>query len=233
MLKIAVVTPYYNESIDILRNCHESVIRQSHECLHILVADGKPLHEINHWHAAHVQLPACHNDIGSTPRLIGAFHAIGLKYDAVAFLDADNWYGLDYIKNISRVLHADGPGFLSSGRMLCRIDGSEMRPCPFTNPETFIDTNCMIFTKKSFHLLHHWVLMPDYGHLIGDRIMLYHIKNSGVKHSHVPESIVYYRCKRDGIYRHFGEPIPPGALPKPNYADSFRRWSADGHPPLS
>ena len=34
-----------------------------------------------------------HGDIGSTPRLIGSYHAIGLGVDAVAFLDADNWYG--------------------------------------------------------------------------------------------------------------------------------------------
>ena len=68
--------------------------------MHVLVADGCPQPKINQWQAEHVQLPRSHGDIGSTPRLIGCYHAIGLGVDAVAFLDADNWYREDHISNL-------------------------------------------------------------------------------------------------------------------------------------
>ena len=98
--RVAVITPYYKEPLAQLRQCHESVRAQSVPCLHVLVADGHRRRRINHWQAEHVRLPRSHGDIGSTPRLIGSYHAIGLGVDAVAFLDADNWYGPDHIANL-------------------------------------------------------------------------------------------------------------------------------------
>lgn len=94
-MKVAVITPYYKESLDILQKCHESVKKQNHPSLHVMVADGFPVDDISQWDCNHIILPLGHNDIGSTPRLLGSYHAIGLGYDAIAFLDADNWYRED------------------------------------------------------------------------------------------------------------------------------------------
>jgi hypothetical protein len=230
MVKVAVITPYANEELTIIKQCHASVASQNHECLHVLVGDGNSRAEINNWDAHHIILPESHNDIGSTPRLIGSYHAIGLGFDTIAYLDADNWYRQDHIKNIVEVIEREQPGFISTGRMLCRLDGSPMRACPFTKPNSFVDTNCMVFTRTAFHLLHHWALMPDYGHLIGDRIMLHHIKRSHVTRSHIPLPTVNYRCKRDGIYQRLGEPVPPGVTPAPNYKIASLKWIEDGRP---
>jgi hypothetical protein len=86
-------------------------MRQSHACLHVIVADGFPREEVVRWPADHVILPREHSDIGSTPRLIGCYHAIGLGYDAVAFLDADNWYRDDHVAALVRL--CDRPRGLS------------------------------------------------------------------------------------------------------------------------
>jgi glycosyltransferase involved in cell wall biosynthesis len=230
MTKVAVITPYAGEELEIIKLCHESVVNQDHECLHVLIGDGSPQEDINNWNAHHIVLPEKHNNIGSTPRLIGSYHAIGLGFDVIAYLDADNWYRQDHIRSIVEVVRRDGPGFVSTGRMLCRLDGSPMRECPFTKPNSFVDTNCMAFTKKSFHLLHHWALMPDYCHLIGDRVMLHHIKRSMIIHRHIPIPTVYYRCKRDRVYQILGERVPQGALPAPDYGNSIRKWIEDGRP---
>lgn len=230
--RVAVITPYHREDPSLLRQCHQSVLAQSFACLHVLVADGHPMVEVDGWDAHHVILPVGHGDIGSTPRLIGAFHAIGLGVEAVAFLDADNWYAPHHIAGLMDARQAHKAAFVSSGRMLCRLDGSPMAPCPLTDPQRFIDTNCMLFGREAFALLHHWVLMPDYGHLIGDRIMLHHVRRSGLTHCHVPGPSVHYRCNKEGLYRQLGEAIPPGVQPRPDYAASFRRWIADGNPPL-
>ena len=231
--RVAVITPYYKEPLAQLRQCHDSVLAQSEPCLHVLVADGHPRRRINHWRAEHVRLPRSHGDIGSTPRLIGSYHAIGLGVDAVAFLDADNWYGPDHIASLLKAMDEHRADFISSSRTLCRLDGSVMGPCPLTDPDRFIDTNAMLFGRGAFPLLHQWVLMPPYGHLIGDRIMLHHLKNAGLRRRHLSQGSVFYRCAKAGLYRHFNEPIPESVQPRPDYEASFRQWQDDGHPPLS
>lgn len=231
-MNVAVITPYYQESRALLRQGHESVLNQTYPCRHVLVADGVPQDELSTWEADHLLLPKSHHDIGSTPRLIGAYHAIGLGYDAVAFLDADNWYREDHVARLVELAVASAAGFASSSRMLCRLDGSEMATCPTTDPERFIDTSCMMFLRPAFFILSTWVLMPAYGHLIGDRIMLQRVRQSGIKTVHHPEPTVYYRCGKAGIYRSLGEPIPPGVQKPPDYQTAFRLWVEDGNPSL-
>lgn len=231
--RVAVITPYYRESRAVLEQCHQSVLAQTVPCLHVLVADGHPKAALNHWDAHHVRLPRSHGDIGSTPRLIGSYHAIGLGVDAVAFLDADNWYGPNHIATLLEAMDRDQAGFVSSSRTLCRLDGSVMGRCPLSDPDRFIDTNAMLFGRAAFPLLHQWVLMPEYGHLIGDRIMLDTVKRSSVRRTHVDAAEVFYRCNKAGLYRQMGEAIPKGVQARPDYEASFRQWEADGNPPLS
>ena len=230
--RVAVITPYYKEPLAQLRQCHESVRSQTEPCLHVLVADGHRRRRINTWTAEHVCLPRSHGDIGSTPRLIGSYHAIGLGVDAVAFLDADNWYRPDHIASLLAAMDQHQADFISSGRTLCRLDGSVMGSCPLTDPDHFIDTNTMLFGHGAFPLLHQWVLMPTYGHLIGDRIMLHHLKQSGLKRRHLDQASVFYRCAKAGLYRQLKQTIPSGVEARPDYETSFRLWEADGYPPL-
>ena len=230
--RVAVITPYYKETLDQLRQCHESVLYQSEQCMHVLVADGHRRRRINYWKAEHVRLPRNHGDIGSTPRLIGSYHAIGLGVEAIAFLDADNWFAPDHIASLLEAMQEQKADFVSSNRTLCRLDGSVMGPCPLTDPERFIDTNAMLIGRGAFPQLHHWVLMPSYGHLIGDRVMLHHLKASGLKRYHLDKDSVYYRCTKEGLYRQMGEAIPAGVQPRPDYEASFRQWEYEGYPPL-
>ncbi len=230
--RVAVITPYYKEPLAVLEKCHQSVLSQSIPCLHVLVADGHPRPRINQWSAEHVRLPCSHGDIGSTPRLIGSYHAIGLGVDVVAFLDADNWYAPDHIASALAAMKQSGAAVVSTSRTLCRLDGSVMGPCPITDPEHFIDTNAMVFGRAAFPLLHHWVLMPEYGHLIGDRIMLHYIKASGLPRQHLNQGSVFYRCSKAGLYQQLGEAVPDGVQPRPDYEASFMHWEAEGQPPL-
>ena len=61
--RVAVITPYYKESLTLLEQCHQSVQAQSEPCLHVLVADGQRRRRINHWQAEHVRLPRSHGDM--------------------------------------------------------------------------------------------------------------------------------------------------------------------------
>jgi hypothetical protein len=233
VLRVAVVTPYYRETLAILHHCQLSVAKQTYPCFHVMVADGSSNPAVDDWAVDHIRLPKSYADVGSTPRLIGCYHAIGLGADAVAFLDADNWYRDDHIENLVNLHIKTSAAFLSSGRMLCRLDGSIMTVCPYTNPEKFIDTSCMMFAREAFHILSNWTLMPSYAHIIGDRVMLHYVKAAAVRRAHSDETSVYYRCGKDGVYRDLGEPIPTGVSPKPNYDDANARWIADGYPGLT
>jgi hypothetical protein len=231
--RVAVITPYFDEGLHLLEKCHLSVMDQTQPVLHVMVADGRPRLELNDWSAHHVVLPKCHNDVGSTPRLIGCYHAIGLGVDAVAFLDADNWYEADHIQGLLEALDENDAAFASSSRMLWSLDGYSLGPCPTTCPDSFIDTSCMLFGRKSFSLLHHWVLMPQYGHAVSDRIMYHHLRESGLPLVHVPKTSVNYRCGKPGIYDLLNAELPKGIGQRPEYERSFDSWVRDGNPPLT
>jgi hypothetical protein len=231
-MRIAVVTPYHREDIPVLAQCHESVNAQSTPCTHVMVADGCPSTEVAKWTVDHVVLPRAHNDIGSTPRVIGSFHAIGLGFDGIAFLDADNWYRPDHIATLLELHRRSGASFLTSSRLLCRLDGSVMGLCDATDGSRFVDTSCMLLMRPAFGLISNWRLMPEYAQIISDRVFLFLAKAAHVKMAHSAEPTVHYRCGKAGIYEHFGEPPPAGVRPRPDYDAAFRRWVAEGNPPL-
>jgi hypothetical protein len=231
-MKIAVITPYYGEDVSILHDGHRSVRAQSVPCTHVMVADGSPSAEVQAWDVDHITLPRRHQDYGSTPRLIGSFHAAGLGFDGVAFLDADNWYRFDHLETLLDLHRHTGAPFVSSARVLCRLDGSVMGPCRTTDTDKFIDTSCMLIMRPAFGLLANWGLMPDYAHAISDRVFLYLAKTAGTTFAHSPEPTVFYRCGKSDSYEMAGETPPPGVRAPPDYGTAFQRWIADGYPPL-
>src|SRR5271166_697694 len=97
-LKVAVVTPYHREPTEWLAQCIAGVAAQTYPCTHILVADGFPRPDLVPPAAQHIQLPRAHADNGNTPRAIGSISAIGEGFDAIAYLDADNWHEPGFIE---------------------------------------------------------------------------------------------------------------------------------------
>lgn len=231
-MKIAVVTPYYREELAVLEQCHRSVTEQRAPSYHIMVADGAPRAEVGQWPIDHLILPRPHGDIGSTPRVIGSFHAMGLDFDGVAFLDADNWYHPDHIASLLDLHSRTGAHFLSSSRLLCRLNGTVMAKCRSTDGVSFVDTSCMLLMRPAFKLIANWSLIPAYAQVISDRAFLALAKVSGITMAHSDRPTVCYRCGKVGIYHELGEVPPPGVQPKPDYEAAFRRWHAEGHPAL-
>ena len=99
-MKVAVITPYFNTPLEWLHKCHKSVKAQTYPCTHFIVADGKPYDAIDSWDAQHIKLPVNISDYGDTPRGVGSVAAIGQRFDAIAYLDADNWYDPEHIDTL-------------------------------------------------------------------------------------------------------------------------------------
>ena len=97
-MRVAVITPYHAEPDAYLEACHASVASQSFGCTHFMVSDGRPAPRVDGFDCQHIRLPRAHADYGCTPRGIGSISAIGQGFDAICYLDADNWVTDDHVE---------------------------------------------------------------------------------------------------------------------------------------
>jgi len=153
-MRVAIVTPYYKEPLSMLRQCHESVMSQTHGVTHFMVADGHPNAEIARVPGVtHVTLPMANGDNGNTPRAIGGLLASGYGYDAVGYLDADNWLAPNHIEVLLQVHEQSRSPLVCSRRIFCSLDGMVM---PVTEDEEdkgrHIDTSWWLVMRRAVGL---------------------------------------------------------------------------------
>lgn len=178
MLKVAVVTPYYKEDEFILDRCHRSVVSQRFPCTHILVADGYPR---SYFDGAadtmHVRLPAPNGDNGNTPRAIGGILAQRYGFDAVAYLDADNWYENDHISSVVDQFNMHSKPIICVKRQFFTISGTRMDITQESEEKRIhVDTSCITLFRGAFKLLQAW-LMPKQLGPVCDRIFIQKVRN--------------------------------------------------------
>jgi hypothetical protein len=210
-MRVAVITPYYKTPRAWLEQCHQSVLAQTHPCTHILVADGVPESYVDEWDAQHNRLATNHGDYGDTPRAIGSLTAIGQGFDAIAYLDADNFYRPGHIESLVNLHNETGAAVCISSRTMHRLDGSEMGACVETDGEFFADTSCLMFTRPAFALAPTWALLDPKLHPICDRMMMHLIRSHNMPRAFTGERTVAFRSSYAGTYRIFGEEPPPEA----------------------
>lgn len=209
-MKVAVITPYFNIPEAWLHECHTSVLAQTHPCVHFIVADGKPLDGVDSWAAQHIKMPVNTADYGDTPRGVGSIAAIGQGFDAIAYLDADNWYYPDHIETLLKLQKKSGAAVVTSGRNLHRLDGSLLGNCFEVDGERFVDTSCLFVTRAAFSVIHIWWMMPHKYHPIDDRVFWANIRSRRISRAHTGLATVAYRTAFANHYRHFGENPPQG-----------------------
>ncbi|WP_422366247.1 glycosyltransferase family 2 protein [Pelagibius sp.] len=231
-MKIAVITPYFDEDEDLLRACHDSVIGQIHPVTHIMVADGHPQAWINASAAQHIVLPVSHRNYGDTPRAVASLAAIGQGFDGVAYLDADNWYQPNHIETVVEMHRATGAAICSTNRSIHRLDGSLLGYCEASEGEDFVDTNCLAVFGQALELLPQWALMPEWAHALGDRMMWHILRQSQLKRVHSQARTVCYRSSYGFHYRKLGEDPPPGSAPADYFNEAIRCWYQKGFPPF-
>ena len=210
-MRIAVVTPYFGEPVELLRTCHVSVTGQTRAGRHILVADGRPQAGVADWDADHIILPHPHGDAGNVARGVGAMAAVGEGYDAVAYLDADNWYRSDHLATLSELMESSGAQVCSSTRSLHADDGTLLAPIdPGSDGLRHVDTNTLLIHRRASDLLAFWCEMPHALAAVGDRLMLAAARARGHMVAHSPAPTVAYRTRWAYHYRKLGMPPPPG-----------------------
>ena len=226
MLKVAVVTPYYKESDDILRQCHESVLRQSYPCTHILVADGHPKALFDgHPKTMHVTLPQANGDQGNTPRTVGGILAEAYGFDAVAYLDADNWYDPKHLEGLIAAYEANNRiSLVSCKRRFYDLEGRELHVTDADeDANQHVDTSCWIVFRPAFSLLHAW-LMPKVLGPIADRIFLQKTVHERFWRFASDNRTVAFRTRYAGHYQAAGVPVPVEAKPSNLLSDEIVKY---------
>jgi glycosyltransferase involved in cell wall biosynthesis len=211
MPRIAIVTPYFKESLDVLAQCHESVLAQDVAADHIMVADGFPQAELAGWKVRHVTLPSPHDDGGGTPRAVGGLLADSEGYDFVAYLDADNWYHPGHLASLLDLHAKTGSPVCTGFRTFHRPDGSKL---DISEPEEdalqHVDTSCFLLHRAAFSALALWARMPKPLGPLCDRVFLAALRNERWPITSTRQRTVAYRTLHELHYRNAGLEPPAG-----------------------
>jgi hypothetical protein len=213
-MKVAVITPHYRTPWPWLERCLHSVAQQSVPNEHFLVCDGDEFPQASQFPKVQViKLPRPHGDCGDAARAVGSVTAIAEGFDAIAYVDSDNWLESHHLQVLTQIHQQTSAAFCSTTRNLYTLDGDLLGKCPEVDGDRFVDTNCMFFTRSAFGLIPYWFLMPlalsKAG--AGDRWVWDKVKQSSITRAHNFRPTVNYRTRYACHYQHFGKPVPPGS----------------------
>ena len=211
-MNICVVTPYFNTPPDWLVHCHRSVHAQTIPATHVVVCDGSAPIPIPDFQGIHVALSRNYADFGNTPRFIGCFQAVTAGADAIAFLDADNWYHPDHLAGLIGHAQANGLDACASTRMLHRLDGTMLMRCPHVDGVNRIDTNCLVVMRSMFPHLNGWVLTTQDQAAVTDQFVWQNLQRAGARTGFLDRASVAYRTRHRVHYELAGETPPPEAV---------------------
>lgn len=208
---VSVITPYYRESEDILRECHESIVKQkgNFAIQHFMVADGHPLSQVAKWDCFHTSLPQAHKDAGNTARGIGCILAEKINSDFITFLDADNWYHDNHIDSLLSLHYQVRSAVTTCFRTFHSTDGTELKITESDEDSlSHVDTSCLLLHKNAFSVNTVWQQMPKELWGIGDRILMSKIIKERFSMASTRKRTVAYRTLWQFHYNSAGI-LPP------------------------
>jgi glycosyltransferase involved in cell wall biosynthesis len=211
-MKICVVTPYFQTRLEWVMQAHDSVKAQTIPAWHILVCDGCSPAQIPSFQGTHVLLGRNYQDYGNTPRLIGCYNAITQGADAIAFLDADNWFQPDHLEALRDYALTNNLDACSSARTLNRPDGSFLAKCPMVNGRPLVDTSCLLVMRSAFSHMIAWALQSQDNAAVMDQEIWRHMHAMGARLGFLDRPSVCYRTRHASHYRLVGEVPPPDAI---------------------
>jgi glycosyltransferase involved in cell wall biosynthesis len=226
-MRVAVVTPYFRERDYVLRQCLDSVAAQPGSVSHILVADGCSKDWASRAVSHHIVLPGKgHGDNGNLARAIGTAIAMAEGFDAIALLDADNWYKPDHIASLLTLHQQTGAAICTTARSLHRIDGSLLAACDRESDGIgFADTSCMFYLRQAFAVLPLWGQIPRQFGPICDRIMWAAIQSRKITTAHSGLPTVAFRTSYCNHYRSAGENPPPDCKTQEMVVQCVQSWN--------
>ncbi len=112
-----------------------------------------------------------HDDYGDYIRKLGTKIALRKGFNAITFLDADNYLDKNHLKQISTVHKSKKRNIIISKRRFIDTTGKEIN----ASSNNFYDTNTMTFFNEHIKIGLLWAKYPKELSLIGDRIISHYI----------------------------------------------------------
>src|SRR5262245_5710100 len=223
-MTVAVITPYYKESPDILRRCRASVAAQTLRCQHYMVADGHPQEWVdNESTVAHIRFANAHGDDGNTARGIGALLAASEGAEQVYFLDADNTIDTDHVETCLDTAQKNPYcRFIIARRRFVFPDGT---PADLPEEPGHVDTSCFFMLRGTFHLFSHFILQPKQMSPACDRLFLDMLRYNKLKSAMCEKVTVTYTTNYLSHYNFVGKPAPPNARRNTDLDDLSKWWA--------
>jgi len=224
-MKVAIVTSFHAEPLEQIAQCVRSVaeqeLRGDHTLEHVIVVDGAdpaivgravlqsrmPTQKFPRV----ISLPVAHADFGNCARGVGALDAVARGFDAICFLDGDNWFEPAHVQTMIGLHLRAGADVCTASRTICRVDGSPMFFDKESDGVTHVDSSCFFVTRPAFHVLPFWAFVPPSHAAVGDRVFWEMVKHSPTSHAHSEARTVNYRTRYAVHYRAIGETPPPEA----------------------
>lgn len=140
---------------------------------HLMVADGFPRAKLVSKHTKdHIILPNANADYGDTPRSIGSIHAFSQGFDAVCWLDADNWLEPSHVQQAVDLVTRDPMvEIVTIPRNLYRPDQTLLAVDTESDGLSFNDTNCYFVTRRAMNIACSWVFKDKRNAVVGDRFV--------------------------------------------------------------
>jgi glycosyltransferase involved in cell wall biosynthesis len=211
--RVAVLTPYFREPLAQLERCRRSVSRQTVRCEHIFVADGFARDELDSWPIRHLRCSTPSRNFGDSPRRIAGEAAIEAGFDAVVYLDADNWLRPRHVESLFACHLARGTPVCHSARTFHRVDGTLMPLLHGGDNSTHVDTSCLFVAAEAFDLLPLWATWPTELSRIGDRMFWHAMLARGYGHGFTGGMTTCYEATHVAFYQSVAEAPPAGVRP--------------------
>jgi hypothetical protein len=226
-LKVAVVTPYHKEDRRLIERCVDSVRAQTYGATHIVVADGFAQSWLDGAGVRHLRLDHAHADFGNTPRAIGGLLAVSEGFDAVCFLDADNWYESEHVAACVDLALADlRLDYVVARRRFVRLDGSALPIDAGEDDHGHVDTSCLFLLRGAFHTIARWATMPRPLAGIGDRVYAATLLSDGLRAVRTDRVTANYLCTWASLFRLAGEEPPAYAKPNVDPTSAIAWWKS-------
>jgi len=207
---------------------------QSTSAVHFFVGDGPDAPALQfkgiRWHR--LDEPA--NDFGETPRRFAARIAVAEGFDAISFLDADNWWLSNHLDSLVKLHLESDAEVCTSRRSVHHIDGTLLGYCRSSDGVRFSDTNCTVLFKSAIRWAFFSETVPSELKPIHDRILWAAIRASAVRTAHSGLYTAAYRTKFRSHYELSGTSPPDGVYQSTAaIQEALRIWQEHGNMSLS
>ena len=219
-MKIAIITPYYQESRETIERCLASVRQQTIKSDHFLISDGHPQAFLDNIGVRHIKLDVSHGDSGNTPRGIGAQLAISEAYDGVAFLDVDNWYDSDHVQVCIESAKSLTGNYIDCDYVIARrrLISPDFKCTKVISEGDNIDSSVYYFCPGSYFMAPYWNLMPKEVAFMGDYFFNAHLSlQKNLVFARSDKVTVNYVSRYVSTYKMWGLPVPEDAKLSPDF----------------